>query len=253
MSHDTIAPPAIILCGHGSRSPDAAKEFNELARKIQRKIPGQPLMAAFLEFGSPTIRDGLQTYYDQGIREIILQPITLYKATHTTHDIPKIISEFAKSHPDVRLHYGSLLGLSPSVIEAAAKAVISVMPEIGAEGCKLLLVGRGSKDRLITDQTINLCQKLHERLDLGDSQYCYSFDSTPRLSSVLTQAASSHYNHVIILPYLLFSGRLLSNIYDEIDVVARKYPAFSFHKAPPIGGQSPIIEAIIENIGTARP
>ncbi len=247
-----ISAPAVLLCGHGSRNPKAAKEFHDLAENIRRKLPDQPVRVAFLEFNAPGIQDGLQAFYDQGIRDIILQPVTLYNAGHTTRDIPEIISEFVEHHPDVRLHYGSFLGLSPAVIEAAANAVISVMPKGRAEDCKLLLVGRGSKDRHITDQTINLCQKLHERLDLGDSQYCYNSGAVPRLSTALTQAASSHYKHVIILPYLLFSGRLLSDIHAETDIAAKKYPEFSFHKAPPLGGQRQTVKAIIENINARQ-
>ncbi len=242
------SPPAVLLCGHGSRSPKAAKELNDLAENIRREIPDQPVRTAFLEFNAPGIREGLQAFYDQGIRDIILQPVTLYNAGHTTRDIPEIISDFTASHPDIRLRYGSFLGLSPAVIEAAASAVMSVMPKGRAENCQLLLVGRGSKDRLIADQTINLCRKLHERLELGDSRYCYNSGTTPRLGTALAQAAASHYDHVIILPYLLFSGRLLSDIYAETDLATKKYPEFSFHKAPPLGGQSQIVTAILENI-----
>ena len=241
-------PPAVLLCGHGSRSSKAAKELNDLAGNIRREIPDQPVKTAFLEFNAPSISDGLQAFYDQGIRDIILQPVTLYNAGHTTRDIPGIISDFAASHPDIRLHYSSFLGLSSAVIEAAANAVLSVMPKGRAEDCQLLLVGRGSKDRHITDQTINLCRKLHERLELGDSRYCYNSGTVPRLGTALAQAAASHYDHVIILPYLLFSGRLLSDIYAETDHSAKKYPEFSFHKAPPLGGQSQIVTAILENI-----
>ncbi|MCF6215858.1 MAG: sirohydrochlorin chelatase [Emcibacter sp.] len=245
------AATGVLLCGHGSRSPKAAKEFNDLAENIRREIPDQPVRAAFLEFNAPDILEGLRAFYDQGITEIIVQPVTLYNAGHTIRDIPKIISKFAESHPDVRLHYGSFLGLSPAVIEAAASAILSVMPKGQAQDSKLLLVGRGSKDRLITDQTINLCRALHERLDLGDSRYCYNFSNAPLLPTALTQAAASHYKHVIILPCLLFSGRLLSDIHAEIDIAAKKYPEFSFHKAPPLGGQSLIIKAIIKNINAA--
>jgi len=253
MQNNIKKSPAVLLCGHGSRSSEGTAEFHSLVMQIQRAMPGQRVAAAFLELQSPTITEGLQDIYDQGVREIILQPVTLYNGTHTRHDIPEIMTEFRKKNPDLRLHYGSFLGLTPSIIEAATSAVKSVMPDTAPEECKLLLVGRGSKDRLIADQTINLCRKLHDRLDMGDSRYCYASGGSPLLKTALRQAAESHYNHVIILPFLLFSGRLLSDIYGELDLAAEKYPDFTFYKAPPLGRKNDIVEAIMQRIIAARP
>ena len=240
--------PAVLLCGHGSRSPQAAEEFHHLTEKVQEKMPGHQVSGGFLEFNQPDIKTALRDIYDKGLREIIVQPITLYNAGHTTHDIPEILAIFQKEHPDVRLHYGASLGLVPAVINAAVKAVKSVMPDGDPEEFKLLVVGRGSKDRTISDQSINLCRKLHERLDFGDSLYCYSFESVPSLKSALTQAAHSHYDNVVVLPFLLFSGRLLLDIHREIDQATVKYPAFTFHKAPHLGPQGFIADAIVDRI-----
>lgn len=240
--------PAVLLCGHGSRSPQAAKEFHHLTEKVQEKMPGHRITGGFLEFNQPDIKTALQEIYDKGLREIIVQPITLYNAGHTTYDIPDILTVFQKKHPDVRLQYGASLGLIPAVINAAVKAVKSVMPDGDPEEFKLLVVGRGSKDRMISDQSINLCRKLHERLDFGDSRYCYSFESAPSLKAALTQAAHSHYHDVVVLPFLLFSGRLLSDIHGEIDQATAKYPAFIFHKAPHLGPQDYIADAIVDRI-----
>ena len=112
----------------------------------------------------------------------------------------------------------------------------------------LLVVGRGSSDRQMADQTINLCRKLHERLDFGDCRYCYSFESSPLLETALIQAARSHYPQVVVLPFQLFSGRLLSDIYAEIDAVAEIFTNFTFHKAPHLGPQNALADAVIQKI-----
>ena len=65
---DPISPPAVLLCGHGSRSPEAAQEFNGLVEKIQRQLPQQRVVGAFLEFNQPAILDGLRDLYDQSPR-----------------------------------------------------------------------------------------------------------------------------------------------------------------------------------------
>lgn len=245
---DAKPPPAILLCGHGSRDPEGAAEFLHLVGKVQKNLAPQTVTGAFLEFNSPAILPALQDIYEQGHREIIVQPVTLYNAGHTKCDIPEIMAQFTKSHPGACLRYGSFLGLIQPVINAAISAIQSILPDADPEDCKLLVIGRGSRDRMVADQTINLCQKLHDWMDFGDSRYCYSFESAPLLETALTQAAQSHYPHVVVLPFLLFSGRLLSDIYGKIDAAAEKYPAFTFHKVPHLGPQDFIADAVIQQI-----
>lgn len=243
-----MRPPAILLCGHGSRDPDAAKEFKAVVAKIMNHFAPISVSGAFLSYNEPSIPQELQTLYDQGFREIIVQPVTLYHASHSKGDIPVLLADFKQHHPDIMLHYGSSLGLMPQVIEATAQSVASVMEGIDPEECKLLIVGRGSKDRMISDQTLKLCQKLHNRLGLGDSRYCYNSISAPHIKDALSQAAHSHYHHIIIMPFLLFSGRLLSNIHGEIEQAAQKYPHFTFLKAPHLGPFDITAEALISKI-----
>tara|TARA_R110002072_G_scaffold261032_1_gene419613 strand:- start:476 stop:1243 length:768 start_codon:yes stop_codon:yes gene_type:complete len=240
--------PATLICGHGSRSPEAAAEFTSLLKNLQKARPDLPLAGAYLEFNSPTIPEGLQAFYDQGHRTIHVQPLTLYNAGHTKADIPDILSTFKDQNPDVILKYGSALGLTDQMIAVAAASVESVLPEGDRENCKLLVVGRGSKDRAVADQTITLCRKLHDRFDFGDSRYCYAADSAPLLDSALTQAARSHYPEVVVLPYLLFSGRLRRDIQTAITAAAAKYPDFTFHMAPHLGIQDALADAILAKI-----
>lgn len=258
MTPDTTPQPtsAILLCGHGSRHTDAGQDFPHLVAKVQQKLSPQTVTGAYLEFQEPTIQAALQQLYDRGQRDIIVQPVTLYNAGHTKNDIPEILATFQASHPDVQVRYGSALGLIPPVIDAASlvlqTTLQAIQPEIDPEDCKLLVVGRGSRDRAVADQTITLCHKLHQRFEFGDSSYCYAFTSSPLLKSALIQAARSHYPHVIVLPFLLFPGRLLSDIYGEVDKAAATHPGFNFHKTPALGPQDFLVEAILDRIDHCR-
>lgn len=242
---------AVLLCGHGSKSPQAGIEFYALMDKVRRKLWDQKLFGAFLDYDNPTIPEALQQIYDQGYRDIIVQPAMLYNAGHTKNDIPDMVAQFRKTHSDARLYYGGPLGVEALVVQAAADAVMAVLPPCDGEDVTLLVVGRGGRDRAVSDQTITLCRKLDACLEVGDSRYCYFSDGAPSLPSALTQAAHSHYGHVVVLPFLLFPGRLLSHIYAEIDKVAAHYPAFAFHKAPAIGMQDVIVDALVQKISEA--
>lgn len=242
--------PALLLCAHGSRSPEAATEFTVLMKRLQAARPKQTIAAAYLEFNRPSIPDALQALYETGHRTLHVQPLTLYNAPHTSRDMPELLADFKKKNPEVTLKYGTALGLTEEMVTVAVKAVQSVMPADTAENCKLLLVGRGSQDRSVADQSITLCRKLHERLDFGDSRYCYAAGMAPALESALRQAAQSHYPNVVVLPYLLFSGRLRQDIQDQVTRTAAKHPDFSFHMAPNLGEQDAFIDTLLAKIDT---
>ena len=50
---------AVMLCGHGSRDPQAVAEFALLAAGIKTRLPTVAIETGYLEFARPTIRDGL--------------------------------------------------------------------------------------------------------------------------------------------------------------------------------------------------
>ena len=45
----------IMICGHGSRSKSAEKEFGLLAKGLKNKFPETPVEHGFLEYSAPNI------------------------------------------------------------------------------------------------------------------------------------------------------------------------------------------------------
>jgi len=50
---------AVLLCGHGSRDPEAIREFELAAAALRPRLPELDFATGYLEFARPTIRDGL--------------------------------------------------------------------------------------------------------------------------------------------------------------------------------------------------
>ena len=46
---------AVLLCGHGSRDPDAIREFEIAAAGLRRQLGDQDFATGYLEFARPTI------------------------------------------------------------------------------------------------------------------------------------------------------------------------------------------------------
>src|SRR5579883_379738 len=77
---------AILICGHGSRDPDAVAEFASMSDKLRQRLPGHAVGHAFLEFARPVIRDGLEALKATGATRILAQPVMLFAAGHVKND-----------------------------------------------------------------------------------------------------------------------------------------------------------------------
>ena len=72
----------IMICGHGSRSKSAEKEFGLLATGLKNKFPKTPVEHGFLEYSAPNIHMGLDSLLAQGVEHIVAVPGMLFAATH---------------------------------------------------------------------------------------------------------------------------------------------------------------------------
>ena len=51
-------PIGVMICGHGSRDPDAIAEFANLAETLRGRFASWPVEHGYLEFARPVIREG---------------------------------------------------------------------------------------------------------------------------------------------------------------------------------------------------
>src|SRR5580692_8002019 len=95
-----------MLCGHGSRDPDALTEFQALATGLRARLPGTEIATGYLEFARPMIRDGHEELMARGARRILAVPAMLFAASHVKNDLPCEINSFAAANPSVELRFG---------------------------------------------------------------------------------------------------------------------------------------------------
>ena len=88
-----------MICGHGSRSKSAEKEFGLLAKGLKNKFPETPVEHGFLEYSAPNIHMGLDSLIVQGVEHIIAVPGMLFAATHAKNDIPSVLLTYQKKAP----------------------------------------------------------------------------------------------------------------------------------------------------------
>src|SRR5579863_4952567 len=78
---------AILMCGHGSRDPDAVAEFAQMSARLKQRLPAHAVGHAFLEFARPIIREGLEALVATGAKRILAQPVMLFAAGHVKNDL----------------------------------------------------------------------------------------------------------------------------------------------------------------------
>src|SRR5579872_4418613 len=140
----------IMICGHGSRDPEAIEEFRRLAQGLAHRLPPVAIETGYLEFARPIIREGLDALKSRGVRRILAVPGMLFAATHVKNDLPWEINSFAKDNPGIEVTFGRDLAIDGKLLEAAAariaSAELATARRVASGDTLLLVVGRGTND-----------------------------------------------------------------------------------------------------------
>src|SRR5215212_8065983 len=122
-----MSDTAVLLCGHGSRDPEAIGEFERAATALRQRLmrfaPGGDFATGYLEFARPTIQEGLAALKAGGARRILAIPGMLFAASHVKNDLPWEMNSFLAENPGVDVRLGRDLGINPKLLEAAADRI----------------------------------------------------------------------------------------------------------------------------------
>ncbi len=239
----------VLICGHGSRSDEAVKEFSSAARQIAQYLPDDWVLEyGYLEFANPVIRDGLDSLRTQGCTKILAVPGMLFAAMHVKNDIPSVLNSYARKH-SMPILFGKELGVDPRLLEASADRINSVLatpqPDLDpvplAETC-LVVIGRGASDPDANSNVSKVARLLWEGMGFGWCEVGYSGVTFPLVEPGLEHAAKLGYKRVVVFPYFLFGGILIDRIYGFTDLVAQRHPHIQFIKAPYLNDHPKVLE-----------
>ncbi|MEO0989820.1 MAG: sirohydrochlorin chelatase, partial [Pseudomonadota bacterium] len=243
----------LMLCGHGSRSESAVREFASLATELPAYLPSDwAVDYGYLEFANPVIRVGLDNLREAGCDRILAVPGMLFAAMHAKNDIPSVLNAYAKEH-GVRVDYGRELGVDPKMIAAAAARIEEAEAEANDrsgpvarhETC-LVVIGRGASDPDANSNVSKIARMLWEGMGFGWCEVGYSGVTFPLVEPCLEHVAKLGYKRVIVFPYFLFSGILIDRIYGFADLVAEAHPGTEWVKAGYLGAHPEVLKTFAE-------
>ncbi|MEM7195447.1 MAG: sirohydrochlorin chelatase [Pseudomonadota bacterium] len=244
----------ILICGHGSRAKIAEQEFSSLARGLRARFPDTPVEYGFLEYSAPNIHMALDALLNKGVQTIYAVPGMLFLATHAKNDIPSVLTTYMEKHPGLVIKYGQELGLHDEMIEAFQTRILEALEltEPPTHGdlydTMLVVVGRGTSVATANAEAAKLTRIVAENLGFGWSETVYSGVTFPSVGAGLTMAARLGFKKIVVAPYFLFSGRLISRINGYIDKVAEEQPEIRFYTADYLRDQAHVINTFVARI-----
>jgi len=241
---------AVLLCGHGSRDPEAVAEFELAAGALRPRLPEFDFATGYLEFAQPTIHDGLAVLAARGARRILAIPGMLFAASHVKNDLPWEMNSFMADNPGIDVRLGRDLGIDPKLLQAAAARIAAAAaPGIARAETLLVVVGRGTNDPDANSNISKLARMLWEGMGFGWAEVAFSGVAHPRVDAALTRAARLGFRRIIVFPYFLFTGVLVKRIYAQTETVARLFPEIEFIKALYLRDHPEVIGAFGDRVG----
>jgi sirohydrochlorin cobaltochelatase len=246
LSRDTC----VLIVGHGSRDPRGNAEFESLVLLFRRANPALAVSYGYVEIASPSLKDSLAASAAEHNTVVVL-PLFLFAAGHLKNDIPLAIAEARTHYPHVRFAAALELGVHPALINLAFARAQASMPLLNnlASKTAVIMVGRGASDPNANGDFCKLARLFGE--DRGFSWVLPSFIgiTRPSFEEAAELVVRSRPERVLVVPYFLFAGRLLTKLHEQVSGFAARYPWIKFTVAETLGADESILSVMKERVG----
>lgn len=234
-------PRPLLAIGHGTRNERGRQTFIDFVDTYQKLDTSRPVIPCFLELTKPTIQQGVEACVERGYREITALPILLFAARHNKFDVTNELDRSRSPYPQINFSYGRHFGITPQIIELWRDRLATLdQPEhnpakISREDTVLLFVGRGSSDPDANGDVCKLARIIWEGSGYKAVETCFIGITHPRLEAGFHRAYMHQAKRVIVLPYFLFTGTLMTKIFDLTAQQEEQHPEIDFACLPEMG------------------
>jgi sirohydrochlorin ferrochelatase len=120
----------ILIVDHGSRKGEANDMLRCMSNLLQAMAgPEVVVRYAHMELADPDVADGLADCVRVGATDITVFPYMLSPGRHSTTDIPRMVSEAARTFPDVTFNVTPAFGVHEKLAEL-------ILDRAGIEGVR---------------------------------------------------------------------------------------------------------------------
>lgn len=208
---------AVLYIGHGSRVRQGSEEARRFIVTCMNRVSISIQEICFLELAQPTISEGVRRCVERGATRIAVVPVLLFAAFHAKRDIPLELEKVQKQYPHVVFDYGRPFGVDKRIVDILMERIQD--RNVSREDAMVLLVGRGSSDPEPRKGLSAVAERLKDRYGFPRVDTCYLAAARPTFEEGLQQALASQHHRVFIVPYLLFTGRLMNEMETAIQSI----------------------------------
>lgn len=261
MSHSPpITDEVVLLVAHGARDPglEGNQEVEHCAARWRARHPDTEIQVCWIEHAPVLLEAGLNraaASLGGGRGQVLVLPLILNAASHVKADIPQAIAAARTRHPGVAFRYGAHLGTTDQLLKAlrhrlhAAMAALK-MPDPRTTG--VVLLARGASDREATGEVAKMAHWLfessqHELVMPAFTDCCF-----PRLEQVVQRLDALGASQIIVLPYYLFTGRLIKRIREQVARLRHQYPTRVIHQADHINDHDQLLDLLDQRLQQCR-
>lgn len=212
---------SILYIAHGTRSKEGAQEAKNFLKHVMEKVSKPIQEYSFLELTEPSIEEGFARCVAKGAKKVIMVPLFLLSAGHVKKDIPTIIRSLKKRYPEINIILKDAFGVHEGIIDGIGEMVYEKLGKICKDDA-LLIVGRGSSDPTIQLAFSEIGERIKNKLGVHHLSVCYLACAKPTLHEGFEWAIKTANRRIIVIPYLLFSGLLFSEVQEKVRLLEKK-------------------------------
>ena len=123
--HGAMSPSGLILFAHGARDPRWREPFERLEAKVRAARPDLAVCLAFLEMMRPSLGEAVDGLVAQGCTAIRVVPVFLGQGGHVREDLPAIVEQARRRHPDTVLEMRQAVGEDEAVLTQIATVALA--------------------------------------------------------------------------------------------------------------------------------
>lgn len=219
---------AILFVGHGSRDEEGNEQVRQFVQMLRPQIDKTFYVhTCFLEFGVPSVIDGIVHCVEKGATDVIVIPIILLPAGHSKLHIPAAIDEAKKRYPHVSFTYGRPLGIH----DATFTILNDRLQEAGIvmDGqTAIILLGRGGSDPDANSDLYKIARLFWEQNKQAIVEPAFMGVTNPSLDEAVERCVKLGAKTIVVLPYFLFTGVLIKRLEKRVSEFQSTYLDISF-------------------------
>ncbi|EMS88801.1 CbiX/SirB N-terminal domain-containing protein [Leptospira noguchii] len=236
--------PGILIVGHGSRESSYDGEFKKFVEGYHNLHPEYEIRTAYVELSKSDVKTTLREF-SKTHNKILIFPLFLFASNHVKNDISLILSDLKREFVNHRFISAMPLGVHSNIINllhirSKQNKSFRTQSKTG-----VIVVGRGASDADSNGDFYKVVRFFEESSSFLFVKPSFIGITKPLLRESLEMCIKLRPEHILILPYFLFYGKLIQNIYNISREYSEKYPWIKIETALHFG-PDPILYPILD-------